>query len=424
MRNVLIVGGGASGILVATNLLRHAKDQTSIVVADPRFPLGRGIAYSAQDPSHVLNVPAGRMSMFVDDPNHFVNWSQSDKNYFAPRMNYGDYLAQTYMHFNENSAVATSEHVQLSVNHLEKTKDGWSATLSDEVHKSFDAVVIALGHGKAFALSASISSSKNYIEDAWRDNYQISDGVLLGIGTGLTFVDHALSHLRKSDKNSVIGISRNGLLPQSHLPNRAEPLPVDAYARTTPDAVRKFIESSNDWRAAQDGIRHELPEIWHAWDDEKKNKFLKEQLRWWNVHRHRLSPEIGQEIQDMIAIGRLRIIATELISIDDSDERSIAHFADGTSLAVNSVLNCLGYQTVGDEGLLGSLFKSGVASLGPLNLGLITNFPDYQVVAKNGEVHKNLFALGPILFGERFETTAIPEIRVQADSIALSILNY
>jgi uncharacterized NAD(P)/FAD-binding protein YdhS len=43
------------------------------------------------------------------------------------------------------------------------------------------------------------------------------------------------------------------------------------------------------------------------------------------------------------------------------------------------------------------------------------------VLDAKGRPSPGLFAIGPILVGERFETTAIPEIREQAESVALSL---
>jgi len=131
---------------------------------------------------------------------------------------------------------------------------------------------------------------------------------------------------------------------------------------------------------------------------------------------------VAEEIRDEIAKGRLKVLATELVSLDDSEFGTSAQLANGDSVKVDAVLNCLGYRTPGDESLLGALFKSGVADRGPLNLGLKTNFPEFQIISMNGTVHQNFYALGPVLFGERFETTAIPEIRAQAAAISSSII--
>lgn len=419
---ILIVGGGATGLIVATNLLRKSNKPAQISIAEPRNSIGLGVAYSTADTGHVLNVPASRMSMFVDDSEHFMKWVGKDKNYFAPRKVYAQYLYATWRDAESKSDFATTEHIRMQVLDIQQDKDFWLASFSDGSTKSFDVVVLAIGHGEAFALNSQISSSSKYIADAWRETLPLTKGVLLGVGTGLTFVDHALSHLRRSDSNTVIGISRNGFLPESHLLHRAEPLAVTAESRMSPKSVRTFIESASDWRAAQDGIRHELPEIWQSWSDDQRNQFLTQDLRWWNVHRHRLAPEVAEEIEIAIKNDRLRVIATELISLKDSSNGTSAHLANGDSVMVDAVLNCLGYRTPGDESLLGTLFKSGVAARGPLNLGLRTNFPDFNVLAEDGIIHKNLYALGPLLFGERFETTAVPEIRVQAESIASSIV--
>lgn len=422
MRRILIVGGGATGLIVATNLLRKSNRPTQISIADPRESIGLGVAYSTADTGHVLNVPASRMSMFVDDSEHFMTWAGKDKNYFAPRKEYAQYLYATWRDAESESAVANTEHFRMRVEDIQRETHSWLASFSDGSSRSFDAVVLAIGHGEAFTLNSQITSSSTYIADAWRETLPFAQGVLLGIGTGLTFVDHALSHLRRSDQNTVVGISRNGLLPESHLPHRAEPLAVTAESRKSPESVRTFIEGAADWRAAQDGIRHELPEIWQSWSDDQKSQFLTQDLRWWNVHRHRLAPEVAEEIGIAIDNGRLRVIATELLSLEDSENGSSARLANGESVKVDVVLNCLGYRTPGDEGLLGALFKSGVAARGPLNLGVRTNFPDFNVLSKDGSIQKDLFALGPVLFGERFETTAIPEIRVQAASVASSII--
>jgi len=67
--------------------------------------------------------------------------------------------------------------------------------------------------------------------------------------------------------------------------------------------------------------------------------------------------------------------------------------------------------------LLQGLLQRGLVRLDPLGLGLDA-LPDGGLVDPSGAPARNLFALGPLLKGVRWETTAIPEIRVQALALA------
>ncbi|MGA3218569.1 MAG: FAD/NAD(P)-binding protein [Acidimicrobiales bacterium] len=72
--DVAIIGGGASGTLVAAHILREASSPYHIALIERSGRMGEGIAYSTGSECHLLNVPARYMSAFEDDPEHFVRW--------------------------------------------------------------------------------------------------------------------------------------------------------------------------------------------------------------------------------------------------------------------------------------------------------------------------------------------------------------
>ena len=74
--DVLIVGGGLSGTLLAMQLLR-LPGARHIVVVEPRAELGRGEAYSATELGHTLNGNAARMSVEPDDADDLTRWLQA-----------------------------------------------------------------------------------------------------------------------------------------------------------------------------------------------------------------------------------------------------------------------------------------------------------------------------------------------------------
>ena len=74
--DVLIVGGGLSGALLAMQLLR-LPGARRIVVVEPRPELGRGEAYSATELGHTLNGNAARMSVEPDDADDLTRWLQA-----------------------------------------------------------------------------------------------------------------------------------------------------------------------------------------------------------------------------------------------------------------------------------------------------------------------------------------------------------
>jgi uncharacterized NAD(P)/FAD-binding protein YdhS len=70
--------------------------------------------------------------------------------------------------------------------------------------------------------------------------------------------------------------------------------------------------------------------------------------------------------------------------------------------------------------LVQSLLRQGLARPGPLHLGLdVTD--DCEVRNAAGQSSQQLYAVGPITRGVFWETIAVPDIRVQCDTLASRI---
>ena len=102
MARIAIIGAGFSGTLLALHLLRRCPAGSKITLIEHRPQFGRGTAYAAGNPNHLLNVPAGRMSAFHDRPRDFIEWLERRPDFsgepplsessFVPRQLFGDYI--------------------------------------------------------------------------------------------------------------------------------------------------------------------------------------------------------------------------------------------------------------------------------------------------------------------------------------------
>ena len=79
--DVLIVGGGFSGTILAIQLLYRAP-ALKIALMDKGSLPGRG-AYGANYKCHLLNLPADMMSAFSEEPEHFLGWARANYQPFA-----------------------------------------------------------------------------------------------------------------------------------------------------------------------------------------------------------------------------------------------------------------------------------------------------------------------------------------------------
>ena len=57
-----------------------------------------------------------------------------------------------------------------------------------------------------------------------------------------------------------------------------------------------------------------------------------------------------------------------------------------------------------------------------LKLGLNTNIENFKVLYKDGREHANLYTLGSNLKGELWESTAVNELRQQAEALSIILL--
>lgn len=147
--HVLIVGGGASGVLAAAHILR-TDDRACVTLVEPRNRIGLGLAYSTSNKNHLLNVRAANMSAFADDPGHFLGWlarngHQNGPDCFVSRQVYGEYLADLSSGW-RHARPARFRRVVGICTDLTESPSGVVAHLEDDTVQLADCAMLATGH--------------------------------------------------------------------------------------------------------------------------------------------------------------------------------------------------------------------------------------------------------------------------------------
>jgi uncharacterized NAD(P)/FAD-binding protein YdhS len=454
MKKVVIIGGGFCGTICAINLARLSPVPLHISIIDKSHLPCRGIAYATRNPQHLLNVAARNMSALADQPHHFVEWLRTRSEYldesdetlrskFVPRQLYGDYLHNLFQWY---AGALSSEKGQ--------RLDYFKGEIDDIIFGNKEASVI-LGGGRTLAADKVILAVGNqapaslplpgldveswkYIGNpwlGWEEKLPSLDRDILLVGTGLTMADTFLTLQNLGWRGRILALSRNGLLPLSHFKGFDYPDFVEEENLTV-GLRRIFSVFKKHHRILQsdklnptiliDKLRPVTQRIWQSFSLREKKQFNRHFRTRWNVKRHRLAPEVHQQLSRAIAQGRLEIIKGRLLECRESaDQLSIEAESGGGKriIKVGALINCTGPE----EGFFPSkslLFKNlisrGAVAPDQMNMGIQTT-PDYSVINREGNRSETLFALGGILKGSLWETTAVPELRSQAFRIAETI---
>jgi uncharacterized NAD(P)/FAD-binding protein YdhS len=442
---ILVVGGGASGTLFGVHLVRALRGsglRARIVLLDRDGRHGLGQAYATPDPRHLLNAPAGRMSALADTPEHLLDWARhelgpTEPTDFLARADYGRYLLTMLADAERRGAPTvtlvreTGSAVAARAAHLDRPA---GVVLADGRRLEADFVVLATGNPPPVAIEG--PPGPGLVGDPW------APGVLgeiaecrrvLVVGTGLTMVDLAVSVAQGRPGAVVHAVSRRGLVPRAHREDPRGELPAlpELKLPTGPTrlgaliaAVRVEIDrAGGDWRGVLDAMRPLLPGLWAGLPASDQARFVAQLARIWEVHRHRLPPATATAVARLRATGRLqvhqgRLVSAELLS--DGGRRVVLDTAQGLRrLDVDVIVNGTGPGSPASstDPLTVGLLRAGLARSDHLGLGLdVTEHGSVRDGA--GRSQSWLAALGPPLRGVRWETTAIPEIRDQAATLA------
>jgi uncharacterized NAD(P)/FAD-binding protein YdhS len=444
---VAIVGGGASGTLLAAQLLRAGG--TRVVLIERGARLGRGVAYGTRFAGHLLNVPAASMSGLPDDPDHFLRFLRErhdpaiQPTTFVSRAVFGSYLEAVLTESERSAAPGAS--LERRRGEVVGFADG-GLTLADGSSVRADRIVLALGNlpprDPPLAQGGWPADPARFIRDPWSAGAleRRAAGPVLLVGTGLTMVDVALQLQDLDPGQPILALSRSGLLPHVHRAGGAPPSAGLPVPRPTPSlvALLRFVRSAavvaelggGDWRDAVNALRPVTAELWAGLPVEEQRRFLARLARYWDIHRHRLAPQVATAVEQLTAGGQLALMAGRILSVTPEGDALAVRTRERSSgrertLRVACVVNCTGPNAdvrSGGSRLLDALQASGVVRPHPLALGLDT-CRDGALRDAQGRASTTLFAIGPLRRGELWETTAIPEIRGQAQALARRLVS-
>ena len=453
MKTITIIGGGASGALILINILKYFPDApVAVKWIEKSGEFGTGTAYSTDKDYHLLNVPANVMGLFHDYANDFFEWLLKkgytyNEHDYVPRKIYGDYIKEYLFNYLKNNDSIQLELIQTEIVDIENESEHYLLSLSNNKKIRTDSVIFATGNflpANPALTNMDYIENPNYFRNPWSNEINQSlkrtDDILI-IGTGLTMVDKILDSYHQIHKGKIYAISRNGYLPFTHYPcSRHQRYP--DYTEELLNAsdtnglysiirhhIDKGIKSGIDWRVVVDTIRPALPAIWDSLSLKEKKTFFRRVGSLWTVVRHRI-PVICADIIHLLKDKKqLHILAGRIKKIEENEKGFVVSYVDRKEnelkeIQVQKIINCSGPQLNPaniDSVLFRNLLNKELICVDELGLGFNAT-PDGKLLDKNNNIIPEFYTIGNGLKGILFESTAIPEIRVQAYNLAKDLL--
>lgn len=456
VETIAIIGGGFSGTMTAVNLARLSSRPLRVCLINSGHPAGRGVAYGTKRAEHLLNVAARNMSAFPDHPNHFLDWLRTRSEYsdlpdvvlreiFVPRRVYGDYVrAVSLMYL---ASVDSRHQVQIEIveeTAVSVTKRPGGAVIATESGKTVEAdrVVLATGNQQPASLPSSNGPFHHpaYFDNPWIDwegRLANTEQDVILLGTGLTMVDMFLTLSEAGWRGTIRAVSRNGLLPLSHFrgieypsfpPAEPEKMGLSGLVENMERHCARLRQLGANPTICVDKLRPHTQRIWQHLSADEKRQFCSRYAARWNVMRHRIAEPIHARLMEAVSSGRLRIHKGRIVSLSDAGPNvRVTIEGEGgeqTTLEGGLVVNCTGPQTSfssAAEPLFKDLLERGLVRVDGLDMGIEVD-ADFAVVEHDGRRSTFLYAMGPLLKGTLWETTAVPELRGQAMRVAQILL--
>lgn len=402
MKTVAIIGGGFSGTMVLYHLMAdHDASPMRVLFFDDAKRHARGVAYSTPVDEHLLNVPAGGMTGIPGDMAHFVAWldgqvGRGEPGVFYPRRLYGQYIQQ-FFETAQDMARKNGHDIQIINDHVETITKTESGALAIGEHR-VDAVVLATGAS----------------QPRWPgSNPMPNDDRLIANPYGPTFPD-ALERIKNYNRVAILGTGLSGADAVMSLHRSGYTGKIICVSRHNNWPVKHGLKKPWDWRRIIDSLRPHSNKIWRGMPQNLR-AFCLRHIGYWNVVRHRMPRQCHAVLHDLKKTGQLQMARGSIRDIIAHDN-TIDVVLDTKTVEVDAVINCLGF--IG-AGVMGNPLYKGLNDAGMIRVqdGLLN--PDDFKLSDDYPI----YVLGPPLFGFLIETSAVPELRVQAKTVAGKITN-
>ncbi|SER56887.1 FAD/NAD(P)-binding protein [Rhizobium sp. NFR03] len=454
-RTIAIIGGGFSGAAVAYHLAGNPDIafQTDIVVFEPRAEIGRGLAYDTADPAHRINVPATRMSLRPDEPEHFAAWlertnataddgeaKRADGTLYPRRGVFGGYVADSLRPHIESGAV---RHIRAAVTAIRRTSDGWN--IEDDTGARRDAAlfVIATTHPPPTpprALAEALGGHPRFVPDPTRPQalaaIRPDDDVLI-VGNGLTSADVVASLTAAGHNGRILSVSRRGLRSRGHAPSPQEPFgdfltqpPISArdLVKRVRNAIRAAEAGGLTWHAVIDRVRTQAATFWPDLPITERRRIVRHLRVFWDVHRFRIAPQVEQALDLAIENGRLDILAgTVRGAAIEGDRIRVTLKLRGATGTIEQFFDAVVVTTgpahggiLDSQGWLRDLRNAGHLRLDPTGLGIDCD-TESRALDTRSQPNDSLLISGPLARGRFGELMGLPQVSEHARLVATRV---
>jgi hypothetical protein len=155
-------------------------------------------------------------------------------------------------------------------------------------------------------------------------------------------------------------------------------------------------------------------------------RFMRRLRTYWDIHRHRVPADVVARIIELQQRRAIRIVAARVDEVADRGDQAMVSWRNrgtdiGESAVFDRVINCTGARTnIEASPLLVSLAQAGHIRAEQIGLGLMTDAAG-RAIGSAGEVHSDIWVVGPLRRGMLWESSAVPELRVQAAKVAAEL---